>query len=348
MGKDFYKILNVDRSASQEEIKKAYRKQALKYHPDKNKSPGAEEKFKEISQAYEVLSDENKKAIYDQYGEEGLQGQPQPDGPQNTGGTYFSGGPGFTFTSYSTGDARETFSKVFGDEDPFADLIGGFGGFNFSGFGPKSRKTSQRVFMNGGDDDFGSSTPYKKTKVQDPPIEKDLLVSLEELEKGATKKMKISRNVVDENGTQRTERKVLTINIKPGWKEGTKITFTKEGDVRPGVIPSDIVFKIKDKPHKNFTRDKDNNLIYTAKVSLRDALSGRISTDVPTISGRKIRVFDDSEIIQPGSTKILEGHGLPLPKNTSSRGNLIVKYDVYFPNYLPSDKKNNILDLLPH
>jgi DnaJ-class molecular chaperone len=107
------------------------------------------------------------------------------------------------------------------------------------------------------------------------------------------------------------------------------------------------VFKIKDKPHKHFTRDKDNNLIYNAKISLRDALSGKISIDVPTISGRKTRVQNNDDIIQPGSSKRLEGEGLPLPKNMNSKGDLIVKYDVYFPNYLPSDKKNKIVDLLP-
>ena len=74
MGKDYYKILGLVRGASEDDIKKAYRKMALKYHPDKNKAPGSEEKFKEIAEAYEVLSDKRKREIYDQYGEEGLKG----------------------------------------------------------------------------------------------------------------------------------------------------------------------------------------------------------------------------------------------------------------------------------
>ena len=74
MGKDYYKILGLSRGASEEDIKKAYRKMALKYHPDKNKAAGAEEKFKEIAEAYEVLSDPKKRGVYDQYGEEGLKG----------------------------------------------------------------------------------------------------------------------------------------------------------------------------------------------------------------------------------------------------------------------------------
>ena len=75
MGKDFYKILGIQRGATEEEVKKAYRKMALKFHPDKNKSAGAEEKFKEIAEAYEVLSDKKKRDIYDKYGEEGLKGK---------------------------------------------------------------------------------------------------------------------------------------------------------------------------------------------------------------------------------------------------------------------------------
>ena len=75
MGKDYYKILGLTRGANEDDIKKAYRKMALKYHPDKNKTPGAEEKFKEIAEAYEVLSDKRKREIYDQYGEEGLKGK---------------------------------------------------------------------------------------------------------------------------------------------------------------------------------------------------------------------------------------------------------------------------------
>ena len=74
MGKDYYKILGLARGANEDDIKKAYRKMALKYHPDKNKTPGAEEKFKEVAEAYEVLSDKRKREIYDQYGEEGLKG----------------------------------------------------------------------------------------------------------------------------------------------------------------------------------------------------------------------------------------------------------------------------------
>lgn len=103
MGKDFYKILGIQKGASDDEIKKAYRKLALKYHPDKNKSAGAEERFKEIAEAYEVLSDKKKRDIYDQYGEEGLHGGMPGGGP---------GEGGQTFTYEFHGDPRATFAQV--------------------------------------------------------------------------------------------------------------------------------------------------------------------------------------------------------------------------------------------
>lgn len=103
MGKDFYKILGIQKGANDDEIKKAYRKLALKYHPDKNKSASAEERFKEIAEAYEVLSDKKKRDIYDQYGEEGLHGGAPGGG---------SGESGQQFSYEFHGDPRATFAQV--------------------------------------------------------------------------------------------------------------------------------------------------------------------------------------------------------------------------------------------
>merc|ERR1712079_513677 len=131
MGKDYYTILGVSRGASDDEIKKAYRKLALKYHPDKNQSPGAEERFKEIGEAYDVLSDGKKKQIYDQFGEEGLKGG-MGAGPQGGGGGMpnFGNGQGFSYSYH--GDPRATFSQFFGGSNPFASFFtanpGGMGG----------------------------------------------------------------------------------------------------------------------------------------------------------------------------------------------------------------------------
>lgn len=119
MGKDYYKMLDVPRSATDDEIKKAYRKMALKFHPDKNKAPGAEEKFKEVAEAYDVLSDAKKKEVYDKYGEDGLKG-----GMGNEPG-HGPGGPGYHYSF--TGDPRKIFSQFFGGEDPFAAFFSSSG-----------------------------------------------------------------------------------------------------------------------------------------------------------------------------------------------------------------------------
>ena len=117
MGKDYYKILGVSRNATDDDIKKGYRKMALKYHPDKNKDPGAEEKFKEVAEAFEVLKDKDKRAVYDKYGEEGLKGQP------NFGAAGGQGMPaGFTTFTFS-GDPFRTFKDFFGDENPFPGMF---------------------------------------------------------------------------------------------------------------------------------------------------------------------------------------------------------------------------------
>ena len=343
MGKDYYKILGVPKTAKDDEIKKAYRKLALIWHPDKNKSPGAEDKFKEISEAYDVLSDKEKRKIFDRYGEEGLNGVPGGDNGSNM---HFHGQPGFARTFvFTNGNARETFARAFGGDDEFADLIGGLGGFSF--FNEQRRTPGFRV--SGNDNsmfDFDGVAPQKKKqKVQDPNIERDLLVSFEELASGCPKKIKITRKVYDERGTFTNEEKILTVNIKPGWKAGTRITFSKEGDRKPGIVPADLVLIVKDKPHPLFTRDSSNNLLYTATISLRDSLTGG-QVEVPTLDGRKIKL-PLSGIVRPDSTTRIHGEGLPLPKNLSKRGDLIVKYDISFPDQLSSVQRDILLDTLP-
>lgn len=122
MGKDYYKILGVSKGASDDELKKAYRKMALKYHPDKNKSAGAEEKFKEIGEAYDVLSDPQKRRIYDQVGEEGLKGG-MGSGPSGFEGHSTGGMPGGSFSYTYHGDPRATFAQFFGTSNPFESFF---------------------------------------------------------------------------------------------------------------------------------------------------------------------------------------------------------------------------------
>lgn len=348
MGKDYYKILNLSKGASDDEIKKAYRKLALKYHPDKNKEPGAEEKFKEVAEAYEILSDPKKKEIFDKYGEDGLKmGGSSPNGTQGHPG--FSGHPGSGFSYTWSGDPNETFKMFFGNQNPFGsffdedDDMNGFGGgfpgmFRFPGssFGGVPGGLHQQM---------GAQTSSKK-KTQDPPIYHDLLVSLEDIASGTTKKMKISRKILQNDGrSSRSEDKVLTIDVKPGWKAGTKITFPREGDQSPNTIPADIVFIIKDKPHQFFKRD-GCDLIYNANISLKEALLGA-TIQVPTLDGRKKQIQMTNEIINPQTEKRIAGEGLPYPKLTSKKGDIIVKFDIKFPDSLSQMQREMVSQYFP-
>lgn len=356
MGKDYYKTLGVSKNATEEEIKKAYRKLALKFHPDKNKDPGAEEKFKALAEAYDVLSDKKKRDIYDQVGEEGLKA-----------GAGAGGGAGFPrggtpngqsqFTYQFHGDPYETFKQFFQSDGVFSSMGsfgngGGGGGMIFEDFdgmdvdgGAGGRGGFSRVngfpgFFSGSPQNGGS----KKLR-QDPPIERDLPVSLEEVLTGCTKKMKITRRVIRPDGQSLKEDKILAINVKPGWKSGTKITFNQEGDQSPNALPADVIFVIKDKPHPYFKRD-GSDIKYTAKISLKEALTGNSVTRVPTLDGDPVTLAI-KDIVKPTTTKRLFGRGLPLSKEPKKRGDLIVHFDIQFPTNLPETTRQILVDILP-
>lgn len=357
MGKDFYKILGIAKSANDDEIKKAYRKLALKYHPDKNKAAGAEERFKEVAEAYEVLSDKKKREIYDQYGEEGL--QPGAGGmPPGAGGFGGMDHDGAHFTYQSNVDPRATFAQFFGSSNPFAMFFeggrGGPGGATMFTMDDDMDVFSQAQGQRAGgggpglgafrSQSFNVHQSPRKERQQDPPVEHDLYVSLEDIEKGCTKKMKISRTVTQADGMPRKEEKVLNITVKPGWKTGTKITFQNEGDRLPGKIPADIVFTIRDKPHSTFKRE-GSDIRYTAKISLKDALCGT-HLKVPALSGAAVSVNTVGEVIKPATVKRISGRGLPYPKEPSRRGDLLVAFDIKFPDLVDESTKAALQRLL--
>ncbi|KAI4333918.1 hypothetical protein L6164_018669 [Bauhinia variegata] len=340
MGVDYYKILQVDKNAKDDDLKKAYRKLAMKWHPDKNPNnkKDAEAKFKQISEAYEVLSDPRKRAIYDQYGEEGLKGQVPP--PDAGGASFYSSGDGPTSFRFNPRNAEDIFAEFFGYSNPFSGM-GGMGGH--AGPGMRSR------FPGGifGDDIFGSfgegghMNPGAPRKA--PPIENKLPCSLEDLYKGTTKKMKISREIIDASGTSMQVEEILTINVKPGWKKGTKITFPEKGNEQPNVTAADLVFIIDEKPHSVFTRD-GNDLVVSQKISLVEALTG-YTVQLTTLDGRSL-TMPINNVIHPNYEEVVPKEGMPLQKDPTKKGNLRIKFNIKFPTRLTAEQKSGIKKLL--
>lgn len=343
MGKDYYKILGITKDANEEEIKKAYKKLALKYHPDKNHESNAEEKFKEIAEAYEVLTDKQKRETYDKFGEEGLK-RGYGDSGAGQGGTYhfnYGGDPYKTFENFFHATNGGPFSNIFNMaggpsvydvDDGFYSYPSGMPGRGHHRHGSARRQHQQQ------------SSAQQQPKQQDAAIEHDLPVSLEEVLKGTVKKMKINRKALHSDGRSYREDKVLTINVKPGWKAGTRITFCREGDQSANTIAADIVFIIRDKPHPLFKRD-GSDIRYTHKISLKDALTCDTTVRIPTLTGEMVNL-PINEIIKPTTTKLIPYKGLPHTKDLTKFGDLIVSFDIQFPDSLSPESRRLIAEAL--
>eukprot|EP00250_Pteridium_aquilinum_P011902 c20380_g1_i2 orf=775-1785(+) len=331
MGADYYNVLKVGRNASAEDLRKAYKRLAMKWHPDKNlgNDKEAEANFKQVSEAYEILGDPHKRSIYDRYGEEGLKDMPvRKDASGKTQSPY----------KYNPKKAEDLFSEVFGSSSPFSGMGNSYasrgkGGRPPYGDGPY---TTDNMFKN-----FNESSTSGLRKA--PPIENKLSCSLEELYTGSTKKMRISRNTLGPGGRTTTVEEVLTIDIKPGWKKGTKITFPEKGNEQLGIIPADLVFVIDEKPHELFKRD-GNDLMVAQKISLADAIGGW-TISIPLLNGKTLAV-PCTEIIYHGFEKIIPNEGMPIAKERGKKGNLRIKFDVKFPTRLSSEQRASIKKIL--
>ncbi|KAL6859388.1 hypothetical protein ACP4OV_017647 [Aristida adscensionis] len=326
---DFYEILNVDRGATDDDLRRAYRRLAMRWHPDKNPAgkAQAEARFKDITEAYNVLSDADKRAVYDQYGEEGLRGAAkQAGGGADDIFAEFFGSTPFTYCNTGSGGGGGGGGNARGgrqQQPPPPAWKGGFGRASHSSGGDHGAAASMMASL---------------------PVESKLACTLEELYVGVTKKMRISRSVVDASGRMKTESEILSIEVKPGWKKGTKITFPGKGNQQWNQLPADLVFVVDEKPHPVYRRD-GNDLVAEARVTLAEALGGTVVV-LTTLDGRELAVDvggsggeDEEEeeevpVVRPGYELVVPMEGMPMPREPGRRGSLRIRFDVAFPERL--------------
>ncbi|KAL9238664.1 hypothetical protein vseg_013058 [Gypsophila vaccaria] len=347
----YYQVLGVEKDAPPEELRKAYRKAAIKNHPDKGGDP---EKFKELAHAYEVLSDPEKREIYDQYGEDALK-----EGMGGGGGMH----------------------------DPFDIFSSFFGGSPFGGGGGSSRGRRQRR----GEDvihplkvsleDLYSGTTKKLSLSRNVICSKcsgkgsksgasmtcggcqgtGMKVSIRQLGPSMIQQMQHPCNECKGTGESISdkdrcpqckgdkvvpEKKVLEVVVDKGMQNGQKVTFAGEADEAPDTVTGDIVFILQQKEHPKFKR-KGQDLFYEHTLSLTEALCG-FRFVLTHLDGRQLLVKSNpGEVIKPDQFKAIDDEGMPIYQRPFMKGKLYIHFTVEFPESLSHDQVTALEAVLP-
>ncbi|MDR2057353.1 MAG: molecular chaperone DnaJ [Dysgonamonadaceae bacterium] len=356
--RDYYEVLEVSKTASSEEIKKAYRKKAIQYHPDKN--PGdkeAEEKFKEAAEAYEVLSNEEKRKRYDQFGHAGV------------GGGYEGYGGGMSME-----DIFSQFGDIFGGGFGHFSGFGGFGGFGDDSSHRTNRgadlrikvKLSLKEIATGVEkkikvNKYISCTYCKGTGAEGANaystcstcrgtghITRTINTILGQMQtrtvcndcNGEGKRITKKCPHCNGEGILRSDD-VITINIPAGVSEGMQISFSGKGNAaRHGGVNGDLLVLIEEEPHPELIRDQ-NDIIYNLLLSFPKAAMGS-TVEIPTLEGKaKIKIDAGT---QPGKVLRLKNKGLP-SINRYGTGDLLINVGVYIPESLTKEQKEMLEEM---
>lgn len=346
----FYDLLGVTPKATESELKKAYRKLALKYHPDKNKDPGAEDQFKKIGMAYEVLADPKKREIYDKGGEEALKGGAQSDfhSPMDIFDIFFGGGGRGRGGRQGPRKGSDVIHQLKVSLD---DL---YNGTTRKLALQKSVICSKCEGRGGKEGSVQKCSSCRGSGMQ---------VRIQQIGPGMVQQIqtvcgdcKGEGQVIDPkfrckicNGKKIVkERKILEVHIDKGMKDNQQIRFSGEGDQEPETEPGDVVIVLDEQENKIFRR-RGNDLIMTMNIELVEALCGFQKT-VTTLDNRTLVITNlPGDVVKHGAIKCVTGEGMPVYRDPFEKGRLVIQFQVNFPsnNFAPAKSIEQLEAILP-
>jgi molecular chaperone DnaJ len=366
--RDYYEVLGVPKAAKTDDIKSAYRKLALQYHPDRNKSAGAEERFKEISEAYAVLSDEEKRKRYDTYGHVGTE-----DAFRGSEANFDE-----VFKDIGFGGFRDIFEQIFGGRGGFGGMGGGGDPFGFGfNFGGGARRKGRDVLY---DVDLSLEEVLKgrKDEIELPKLEKcgncsgsgatpgtkrrkcsvcngqgqtrrvysqnrfSTFVSLEPCQTCRGQGEIIDKPCTFCNGTGKIRKnKKIKLEIPSGVEDGMTLQLRGEGEPTETGTPGDLLIRVHVKPHSQFVRLEDGNLLHNLNLQYTDLALGT-ELRVPTLDGsEKVKIPAGT---QPNTILKIKGKGLPHYGNYS-KGDQLVRVNIKVPTVLNEVQKSLLKEL---